>query len=243
MPRRLYDPADARRILNPGPVAIVTASWRGKPNATPIAWTTSLSMEPPLVGITIHPSRHIADMIRFSDGFALNIPGPALLKQVAFLGSLSGRDTDKMDAARLETFPSLRIDAPLIEGCLAWIECELQDVLRLGDHNFFVGQVFKVQALEEAYATFWTLAERDLSPLTYLGSDRYAVVGDPLQAVYQADEHGGLILESAEEREQREEEAAAEGEREKLEGAEGIEEIEQAAREAQRDDGMRRRFF
>jgi len=243
MPRRLYDPADARRILNPGPVAIVTATWRGKANATPIAWTTSLSMEPPLVGVTIHPSRHIADMIRFSESFALNIPGPAMLKQVAFLGSQSGRDNDKMDAARLETFAGLRNEEPLIEGCLAWLECEVREVVRLGDHNLFVGEVLKVQALEEAYAMFWTLAERDLSPLTYLGGDRYAVVGDPLQAVYQVDEHGGLVIETVEEREQREEEQAIEEDREKFEGAEGIEEIEQAAREAQRDDGMRRRFF
>lgn len=243
MPRRLYDPADARRLLNPGPVAILTATWRGKSNATPVGWTTSLSMEPPLIGVTIHPSRHISDMIRFAESFAISIPGPGMLKQVAFLGSLSGRDVDKMEAARLETFPGQRVEAPLIEGCLAWLECEVTEIVRLGDHNLFVGQVYRVQALEEAYASFWTLAERDLSPLTYLGGDRYAVVGEPLQAVYQSDEHGGLVLETAEEREQREEEEAAEAEQEKLEGAEGIEEIEQAAREAQRDDGMRRRFF
>jgi flavin reductase (DIM6/NTAB) family NADH-FMN oxidoreductase RutF len=243
MARRLFDPADARRLLNPGPVSIVTASWRGTANATPIAWTASLSMEPPLVGVTIHPSRHIADMIRFAGAFSLNIPGPALLKHVAFLGSLSGRDADKIEAAGFETFTGLRNDAPLIEGCLAWLECDLQEVAPHGDHLLFVGQVYKVHALEEAYSSFWLLEERDLSPLTYLGGDRYAVIGEPLRAEYQVDEHGALVVETVEEREQREEDEAAEQEREKLEGEEGIQEIEQAAREAQRDDGMRRRFF
>ena len=42
--RRLCDPADARRMLNPGPVAIVTTSWRGITNAAPIAWTAPLSI-------------------------------------------------------------------------------------------------------------------------------------------------------------------------------------------------------
>ena len=85
--RRLCDPTDARRMLNPGPVAIVTTEWRGIPNAAPIAWCVALSMEPPLVGIVVHPHRHTSDMIRFSDGFAINIPGPNLLKQTAFLGT------------------------------------------------------------------------------------------------------------------------------------------------------------
>ncbi|HQW52131.1 MAG TPA: flavin reductase, partial [Tepidiformaceae bacterium] len=73
--RRLCDVTDARRLLNPGPVAIVTTSWRGISNAAPIAWVAPLSMEPPLVGCVVHPHRHTADMIRFSGSFAINIPG------------------------------------------------------------------------------------------------------------------------------------------------------------------------
>lgn len=225
MTRRLCDDTDARRLLNPGPVAIVTAAWRGLANAAPIAWTTPLSMQPPLVGIVVHPHRHTADMIRFSEEFAINIPPPALRKQVAFLGSQSGLNTNKLEASGLETFSAMRIDAPLIEGCIAWIECGLQDVIAIGDHTLFVGKVVRVQALDEAYAGKWLLDDPAFSPLSYIGGTTYATIQQPREAVFSTDAQGGLIAETSEEREQREEEEARERELRKSEGDEGFEEM------------------
>ena len=225
MVRRLCDETDARRLLNPGPVAIVTTSWRAGTNAAPIAWTAPLSMAPPLVGCVIHPHRHTADMIRFSEEFAINIPGPSLLKQTAFLGSQTGLDVNKLEASGLELFRGQRIEAPLIEGCLAWIECGLQDVIAIGDHTLFVGRVVKVQALDEAYAGAWKLEDRRYSPLTYLGGTSYAVIGDPKEAAFEVDISGSLVAETADEREQREELEARERELRAAEGDEGFEEM------------------
>ena len=223
MVRRLCDETDARRLLNPGPVAIVTTHWRGMANAAPIAWTVPLAMEPPLVGIVVHPHRHTSDMIRFSEEFAINIPGPSLLKQTAFLGSQTGLNNNKLEAAGLELFSAQRIEAPLIEGCLAWIECGLHDVIQVGDHSLLVGRVVRVQALDEAYAQNWLLEDRRYSPLTYIGGTKYAVIGDLLEAALEVDAQGGLVIESSEEREQREEEEARERELRKVEGDEGFE--------------------
>jgi len=224
--RRLCDNTDARRLLNPGPVAIVTTAWRGNTNAAPIAWTTPLAMEPPLVGCVIHPHRHTSDMIRFSQEFAINIPGPSLLKQTHFLGTLSGLQHNKIEAAGLEMFSAQRLEVPLLEGCLAWIECGLQDVIPMGDHTLFVGKVVRVQALDEAYAQQWKLEERRYSPLTYIGGTRYAVVGSPRDAEIKVDAQGKLEGETAAEREEREEEEARERELRKAEGDEGFEEMQ-----------------
>lgn len=221
--RRLCDETDARRLLNPGPVAIVTTSWRAGTNAAPIAWTAPLSMNPPLVGCVIHPHRHTADMIRFSEEFAINIPGPRLLKQTHFLGTQSGLNVNKLEAAGLELFRAQRTEPPLIEGCLAWIECGLQDVIAIGDHTMFVGRVVGVQALEEAYAQHWLLESPEFSPLTYIGGTRYAVIGSPREAVVEVDTLGALVTETAEEREEREEREARERE---FREAEGLDEIE-----------------
>lgn len=220
--RRLCDPTDARRMLNPGPVAIVTTAWRGVSNAAPIAWCAPVSMQPPMVGIVVHPHRYTADLIRFSDNFAINIPGPSLVKQTAFLGSLTGLDNNKLESSGLELFNPLVVDAPLIEGCLAWIECTLQDVIRLGDHSLFVGNVVKVQADDEAYAQQWLLKDREHSPLTFIGGNRYAVIGDPIETTFEVDVSGALVRENVEERERREEEEAIRAEEAKQEGAEGL---------------------
>lgn len=223
--RRLCDPADARRLLNPGPVAIVTTSWRAMTNAAPIAWCAPLSMAPPLVGIAVHPDRHTADMIRSSEEFALNIPGPSLAKQVAFLGSVSGRETNKIEAAGLETFRGLRVESPLVAGCLAWIECSLQDVLTTGDHTLFTGRVEKVQALDEAYAGTWLLEDARFSPLVYLGGTRYASLAAARDVTFEVDIQGRLIAETPEEREMREEAEGRERELRKAEGDEGFEQM------------------
>lgn len=225
MVRRLYHPADARRLLNPGPVSIVTANWRSQTNAAPVAWTAPLSMDPPMVGCVLHPGRFTADMIRFSEEFALNIPGPELLRETAFFGSRSGLDENKLESSKVDTFGALRIEAPLIDGCLAWIECGLRDVIPTGDHTLFVGEVTSVQALEEAYAERWLLEQHNFSPLTFLGGSWYAVVGDPREAVYDVDAQGGLGGESAEQREAREEIEAEEEELRLREGDEGYEEL------------------
>lgn len=231
MTRRLCDEADARRLLNPGPVAIVTSAWRGNINAAPVIWTTSLSMEPPLIGLVIHPHRHTADMLRFSEEFVINIPGPSLMKQVAYLGSRTGLGENKLEAAGLDLFRGQRVEPPLIEDCLAWIECGLEDVQRFGDHNLFVGRVLKVQALDEAYAGTWKLEDRRYSPLTYLGGMTYAVLGESLEAQFETDAQGALIRETPEEREEREEREAREREQRAAEGDEGFEEMARRAPE------------
>lgn len=225
MARCLCDVADARRLLTPGPVGIVTTAWRDMVNAAPIAWMMPLSMQPPLVAMAVHPHRHTADMLRFSEEFAINIPGPTLLKQVAYLGSLSGLDNNKLEAAALETLQPLSVQAPLIDGCLAWIECGVEDVQRYGDHTLFVGRVVKVQALDEAYAGGWKLEQREFSPLIYLGGTRYSVLGEALEGTFTTNMQGALVLETPEEREEREEREAAAREAEQAEGAEGIEEM------------------
>lgn len=209
-------------MLNPGPVAIVTTAWRGVSNAAPIAWCAPVSMQPPMVGIVVHPHRHTADLIRFSDNFAINIPGPSLVKQTAFLGSLTGLDNNKLESSGLELFNPLMVDAPLIEGCLAWIECTLQDVIRLGDHSLFVGNVAKVQADDQAYAQQWLLKDREHSPLTFIGGNRYAIIGDPIDATFEVDVSGALVRENVEERERREEEEAIRADEARHEGAEGL---------------------
>lgn len=220
--RRLCDPADARRLLTPGPVGIITTAWRGITNAAPVAWMSPLSIDPPRLGCAIRPERHTAAMIRFSGAFAINIPGPNLLKHTAFLGSLSGLETNKLEAAGLQTFAPLYVDAPLLEGCLAWIECLVEDTIRIGDHTLFVASPVKVQADDGAYAGHWLLHSRERSPLVYLGGTRYAVIGDPLEAAFQVDEHGALVVETAEEREARLEQEAREAELRRLEGDEGF---------------------
>jgi flavin reductase (DIM6/NTAB) family NADH-FMN oxidoreductase RutF len=180
---------DARRLLVPGPVVLVTSRWHGNDNVMPLAWAAPLALEPPLVGIAVHPSRHTHDMINKAQEFALNIPGRDLLNHTHYFGLVTGREIDKLDAARLPTFTARKIDARLMEHCLGWIECGVEEAYPMGDHTLFVGRVVAVQVEDEAFDETWKLDDPDLRPLHYLGGSSYAVASTRLEAkVETADE-------------------------------------------------------
>lgn len=207
---------DAKRLLSGAPVLIITCRWHGVDNAAPVAWHMPLSNEPPLVGIAIHPSRHTYDIIRNSEQFGINIPGRRLMNHVHYVGSVSGRDLQKIEVAKLPTFEARKLDLPMLEGCVGYIECGLEDALRTGDHVLFIGRVEAVYAEEEAFRETWLLEDDDLKPLHYMGLDYYAVLEQRLQAQVKtaaearAEEKLEEALEEALEREQEEREKEAE---------------------------------
>ena len=207
---------DARRLLVPGPLVLVTTRWHGADNVMPLAWAAPLALEPPLVGIAVHPGRHTHDMISKAQEFALNIPGRDLLNHVHYFGLVTGRELDKLDAARLPAFAARRIDAKLLEHCLAWIECGVEDAYRMGDHTLFVGRVAAVQVEEEAFDGTWKLDDADYRPLHYLGGSSYALTSDRLEAKVETADERSLHEALEEQLELQAEEAAKLDEQEAL---------------------------
>ncbi|MHB8377277.1 MAG: flavin reductase family protein [Dehalococcoidia bacterium] len=173
---------EARRLLGGGPVVLVSTAWRGNQNVMPAAFVTPLSINPPLIGVAVHPARHTHDMIKYSEEFALNIPTRALLHHVQYLGSVSGVELNKLELTRLPTFRGRRVDAPLLEGCIGWIECGVHDAYQIGDHTLFVGKVAAAQVEKDAFDETWLLGDADERPLQYLGMNFYSLPGERLEA-------------------------------------------------------------
>lgn len=221
--RQTIDERDARRLLGGGPVVLVTTAWHGAQNVMPAVFVTPLSIDPPLIGVAVHPARHTHDMIRFSEEFALNIPTRQLLHHVQYLGSVSGAELGKLELTKLPTFRARKVDAPLLEGCVGWIECGVEDAYKIGDHTLFVGKVAAASAEKDAFDGAWLLADPDERPLHYLGVNYYAILGERLEAripqpadIKRDVEAGAAELSDEEEiARRREEEAHAEEERER----------------------------
>src|SRR5207249_11704974 len=144
--------------------------------------------------------------------------GRDLVTPTHYSGAVSGANVGKLELARLATFKASKIGAPLVENCLAYVECSLEDALRVGDHTLFVGRILVVQAEPEAFDGTWLIEEPEYRPLHYLGIDRYAVLGERLTAELRTTEERAIELaESPEGRERREEEEAKEAERHRRE--------------------------
>jgi flavin reductase (DIM6/NTAB) family NADH-FMN oxidoreductase RutF len=172
----------ASRLLLGGPVTLLTVTYRGQHNVMPLAWCAPLSSSPPLLGVAVEQSRHTADMVSHAEAFALNFPTRRLIHHVQYLGSLTGADVDKFEATQLETFPSVHVPAPLIEGCAAWVECELEQAIPIGDHILFVGLPVAVHVDPEAFDDRWLVGTEEVRPLHFLGGTLYSILEGVLEA-------------------------------------------------------------
>jgi flavin reductase like protein len=114
---------------------------------------------------------------------------------------LSGVDFDKLELTKLPSFRARMLDTILLEGCVGWIECSVQDAIEMGDHFLIVGRVVAVSADDEAFDGSWKLDENDLKPLHYLGANHYAVLDYVMDAriPQSAEEYGKRLDEAVQE--------------------------------------------
>ncbi|MCX7624510.1 MAG: flavin reductase family protein [Thermomicrobium sp.] len=165
----------AARLLEPGPVVLVTTQHRARPNVMTAAWVMPLSLEPPRVALAIHPSRLTHELIGKSEYFALNLLTVEHLPAIHLCGTVSGRDLDKFARTQLHPVDALEVDAPVIEEAVAQIECGVVGRLGLGDHDLFVGDVLAVAADEELFGDRWLHLEE--APLPHhIGAEWYGAV-------------------------------------------------------------------
>jgi hypothetical protein len=101
---------------------------------------------------------------------------------VQYLGSISGKEIDKFDATQLETFYAAHLSAPLVKGCVAWVECEVREVLPLGDHFLYIGLVVAVHVNPAAFDEQWLLETGEERPLHFLGANFYSTLDGVLEA-------------------------------------------------------------
>ncbi len=173
----------AYRLLNHGPVTLVTSAHEGKQNVMAAAWAMPIDFDPPKVAVVIDANTFTRNLIEASGEFALNIPCRAIAAEVLKAGSASGKDVDKFVHAVLGNFPAQVVGAPLVEGCVAWLECR---VLPRPDnqqrHDLFLAEVVAAQADDRVFRDGkWQFADDDLRTLHYFGGGSFAVTGETIE--------------------------------------------------------------
>jgi flavin reductase (DIM6/NTAB) family NADH-FMN oxidoreductase RutF len=148
----------------------------GKPNVTTLAWAMPTSSNPPLLAVSIAPTRHSHTLIAESGEFIVNIPTLETLQAVYACGSLTGRSFDKFKKANLTPMPGKKVKAPAIRECIAHLECEVDGEMTTGDHAIFVGKIL------EAYADMGVFSEgydlKKARMLYHVGGNNFALL-DP----------------------------------------------------------------
>ena len=134
--------------LYPVPVVLVSCQARDAANIITIAWCGVVCSKPPLLSISIRPSRYSHSIISQARDFVINIPSKDLLREADLCGTVSGRDKDKFELCKFTKIDSSIVRCPMIKECPVNIECKLINILNLGAHDMFIGEVVKVHADE-----------------------------------------------------------------------------------------------
>jgi flavin reductase (DIM6/NTAB) family NADH-FMN oxidoreductase RutF len=165
-------------MLVPLPVVLVASAHEefGE-NVMTAAWCGVDCSEPPIIHVSIRPSRHSHRIIKESGSFTVNIPTTELLRAVDLCGTVSGKDGDKFAQAGLTPGLSSVVAAPIVAECPVNMECEVTKIIPLGVHDTFLGEIVakhvddscvekgdvdfsKVPLIAYVDGTYWSLGKR-----------------------------------------------------------------------------------
>ena len=95
--RKELDLALATRLLNHGPLVLVSSEKDSRVDITPVAWNMPVQKKPPVVLLEISDTHFIYECIMQTADFLVNIPAFTFAEEVVKCGSVSGRDVDKFE--------------------------------------------------------------------------------------------------------------------------------------------------
>lgn len=116
----------ASRLINHGPTVLVGSAHGGQRNLMAAAWSMPVEFTPPRIAMVIDKKTCTRKLATASGGFAVSIPGRALLDATYAVGSVSGRDLhDKFAAYGIASFEGPVLGLPCVADAVAWMECRL----------------------------------------------------------------------------------------------------------------------
>lgn len=137
-------------MLYPLPAVMVSVTdGQGNDNIITVAWTGTICTNPPMVYISVRPSRYSYEMLKKTGEFVINLTTEELAFATDYCGVRSGRDVDKFKEAHLTKEPAQFVKAPMIKESPVSIECRVTEVKELGSHQMFLAEVLAVHAQQE----------------------------------------------------------------------------------------------
>ena len=139
----------AKTMVYPAPVFVVgTYDARGKPNVMTAAWAGVCCSKPPCVAVALRKATYSYENIVRAKAFTISIPSEAHVKQADYFGLVSGRSVDKFAVTGLTPVRSELVDAPYVGEFPVVLECRRVQMIELGLHTQFVGEILDVKVDE-----------------------------------------------------------------------------------------------
>ena len=146
-----YKKTDLSRCLlfiEPGPEVLVSSYnlETQQPNLMTISWTIALDFNHH-IALCTGPWNYSFDLIMKTKECVVAIPPASMAETVVKIGDISGKDCDKFEKFGIKQLEAEKTDAPLIDGCVANLECKVVDFVK--KYGLIILEVVNVWENEE----------------------------------------------------------------------------------------------
>ncbi len=159
------DPEQLRRAMRAWTtgVAIVTSIYEDQQYGMTVNSFSSISLEPPLISVTLRRLTHTHDLVVKSGLFSITIL-TAAQKDLSdrFAGKLPNI-TNRFDGVQTET---ISLDAPVFRDGMAYFDCQVVSSMPFGENTLFIAEVVDARGDGEGEPLiyhnreFWRLTEK-----------------------------------------------------------------------------------
>lgn len=118
----------------------------GRYHGMTVSSFTSISLDPPLVLVSIKHDARTHAMVSSSGVFAVSILGQ---EQQEISDVFAGRVDDDQDRFQDVPYYLSQSGCPVPEGILAYLDCRVQSTISGGTHSIFVGEVLEAKVMRE----------------------------------------------------------------------------------------------
>jgi len=137
--------AEFRAVLGrfPTGVTVVTTCEGTAPVGVTVNAFASISLDPPLVMVSIDKRSHLHIAIPQAAYFAVSI---LTAEQQDLSRRFAGQTGDRADRFRGVSWRSEATGAPILSDALAWVDCRVEAIYDGGDHSIILGRVVALGA-------------------------------------------------------------------------------------------------
>jgi flavin reductase (DIM6/NTAB) family NADH-FMN oxidoreductase RutF len=141
-----FDEARFRQVLGhfPTGVTVITAMSGGQRVGLAVGSFFSVSLDPPLIGFCAGHGSSSWPSIREAGRFCVNVLAHDQEDECRVFAS---KAPDKFEGMGYKAAPFS--GAPLLDGVLAWIDCEIDAIHEAGDHDVVLGRVHDLRVARE----------------------------------------------------------------------------------------------
>lgn len=175
----------AYRLLNHGPVVLVSARHNGIDDVMAASWACALDFDPPKLSIVLDGRTRTRELIEPTGRFIVQVPTAAQAHMTHTVGTVSLHDDDdKLRKADVELFAMESHDIPFVAGCSAWLACRVIPEAHIQtQYDLFIAEIVDAWADSRVFRDghwMYETADPAFRSLHYIAGGHFYAIGEAI---------------------------------------------------------------